>query len=686
MKKLSIKAKMLLVILPIVALAMSVATLISIRSSREIIVGEVNEKAQAHVATYANEVSGYLDVIRTTAINLSRTVSATYETASLEDYETLFVNVVKDNDMVLGSGIWFEPYVFDTSEEYVGPYWYKDGSSVVCTMEYSNADYDYFVQEYYTSAKAQRSMAASITDPYYDETSGTIMASCSAPIFDEAGTYIGCITVDLSLETISSMAAGIRVGNTGRAILTTGSGIYMYDADSSKVSSAQYITRDANSSLASAAVSVLSATSGIVSFTEDKKAYDLTWDTIPEVNWKLMIRMAQAEMTEEVNTLRTQVILINILGGVICGIVIFFLVNSITHNLASVQQFAGALAGGDFTIDKLSQNREDELGQMSRSLNNMYESNRSVISQISDESSQINQASASLSSMASELTSQFDKIRNRMSSVNDAMMSSGAATEEVSASVEEVNTSVQNLADVAEESSETTRQIKARAQEIEANSQRAYENALAMVEQRKEEMAAAARNAQVVNEINTLTNAIASIASQIELLSLNASIEAARAGEHGRGFAVVASEINNLAADTADSVSKIQVTIDGVQKAFAELQTSAQGLLNFLNDTVAPDYDHFVGIGRQYGEDAETFGRQSEQIAEMVDNIRSSMDEVNNAIQNIAESTQETAGHSSEITDSISTAADVVENVSEMSGRQENIAVTLDGIVKGFRL
>ena len=70
----------------------------------------------------------------------------------------------------------------------------------------------------------------------------------------------------------------------------------------------------------------------------------------------------------------------------------------------------------------------------------------------------------------------------------------------------------------------------------------------------------------------------------------------------------------------------------------------------------------------------------------MVENIRTAMSEVNNAIQNIAESTQETASHSSDITDSINTAADVVENVSDMSTKQENIAVVLNGIVKNFKL
>ena len=94
---------------------------------------------------------------------------------------------------------------------------------------------------------------------------------------------------------------------------------------------------------------------------------------------------------------------------------------------------------------------------------------------------------------------------------------------------------------------------------------------------------------------------------------------------HGRGFAVVASEINKLANDTGEAVSKIQTTVDGVQEAFQTLINSSNELLAFLKDTVTPDYDSFVAVGRQYGEDAALFRNQADQVAEMVENIRSAM-------------------------------------------------------------
>ena len=685
-KKMSIMAKMLVGIIPIVAIAMIVMTYVSVTNSRSLIQQQTTERNEAITASNVNLVNGYLSQVEAIAIGLAQTVGGTYQSASMEEYKDIFTNVQMANDMVSGAGIWFEPYAYLPEEQYQGPYWFKDGGSVVETWDYSNAEYDYFAQEYYTEAKNLSKGTAKVSDPYYDATSGTIMSTCSAPIYNQNNEYIGCVTVDLVLDTISNIAASISVGKTGSAMLTTSTGTYLYTNDSAKVADGKNITEDENSTLAALGAAVLASDSGMNRFEENGKYIIVNYATVPDVNWKLMIRMEQDELEEEVDKLTLRMIIILIAAIVISSLVVVILVSSISKNLANVKKFAGSLASGDFTVNKLFAKSGDELGQMSDSLNNMYESNRNVISRISDESEQISSASNSLSSMANELTSQFEKIQSNMSGVNDAMMSSGAATEEVSASVEEVNSSVQSLADVSEQSLAATKEILGRAHDIEQSSQKAYDNAINIAQERSRELSEASEKAKIVDEISNMAQSIAEIADQINLLSLNASIEAARAGEHGKGFAVVASEINNLANDTAEAVQQIQTTIDGVQDAFKTLTESSQELLDFVNNTAAPDYENFVHVAQQYGDDAKQFGDQSDQIANMVDNIRNAMNEVNNAIQNIAESTQETASHSSDITESINTAADVVGNVSDMSMKQEDIAETLDGIVKNFKL
>ena len=688
MKKLGLKAKMLLCILPVMAVAMIILTSIAATSSREAIRNATSTEMEQTLQANINSVDGNLKVIRNTCVNIADMISATYKYVGMDNYKYSISKIINGNDAILGSGIWFEPRVYDKDEEYIGPYWYKEGSEIIETWDYSNAEYDYFNQEYYLNAKALSSGQAVITDPYYDPTTGKIMSSCSAPIYD-GNTYMGCVTVDMELTNISDMVSSIKVGNTGTALLTSSTGVYIYTNDAEKVSSSANITDETNSSLASAGKAMVASGTelNMTEFTdEDGSAIVLVYSSIPNVNWKMAIRMNEAEMDETVNELLLRLTFVCLIGLVVGAVIIWIFVLSISKSINNVKQFASVLASGDFTVDKIKNNREDELGQMSESLNNMFESNKDVITKISDGSVKVSETSSGLANMANQLSQQFNSIQGNISGVNDAMMSSGAATEQVNASVEEVNASVHQLAAETEKSSSDAADIKERARNIEKESRQAHDYAISIAEQREADLVEANEKAKVVDQIGTLADTIAEIADQINLLSLNASIEAARAGDAGKGFAVVASEINKLASSTSEAVEQIRDTIDGVQEAFGTLSTSSGELLGFIKDTVTPDYDKFVQLAVQYGDDAGAFGDSSENIANMVENIRSAMEEVSKAIQNIAESTQDTADLSSRVNDSVMAAADVVSDVNEMTNKQEAVAGTLEEIVGKFKL
>ncbi len=688
MKKMSLRAKMLLCILPVMAIAMILLTYIATTQSRDAIRSATSKQMEQNVVANVNDVKGTLNIVKNTATNITEMISTSYKFVQMDNYAATFSGIISENDSVLGAGIWFEPYVFNKDEMYIGPYWYKEGGQIVETWDYSNADYDYLNQEYYINAKALAHGEAKITDPYYDPTTGKIMATCSAPIYDN-GAFIGCVTVDMELTNIQDMVRSVQIGRTGTAMLTSSDGTYLYTQDDSKVQNAVKITEDDNASLAAAGSTVMASNSNSVAevyFNEGKDTIMLLYTTIPDVNWKAMIRMSCTEMDETVNALIKLLIGLCVAALLVGAVIIYIFVLSISKSINNVKDFAGALASGDFTVNKIASKSGDELGQMSDSLNNMFENNRDVISKISDGSVQVSETSTGLASMASELSNQFSSIQGNISGVNDAMMSSGAATEEVNASVEEVNASVHQLAAETEKTSAEAADIKTRARDIEKQAGQAYDYAISIAEQREADLVEANEKARVVDQIGTLADTIAEIADQINLLSLNASIEAARAGDAGKGFAVVASEINKLASSTSEAVEQIRDTIDGVQEAFGTLSNSSGELLEFIKETVTPDYDKFVTVAKQYGNDADSFGGSSENIAQMVENIRASMEEVSKAIQNIAESTQDTADLSSRVNDSVMAAADVVSNVNDMSNKQEAIAGTLEEIVGKFKL
>ena len=191
---------------------------------------------------------------------------------------------------------------------------------------------------------------------------------------------------------------------------------------------------------------------------------------------------------------------------------------------------------------------------------------------------------------------------------------------------------------------------------------------------------------ETTNDIQVIIGKIESIASQTNLLSLNASIEAARAGESGRGFAVVANEIGKLAKETADTVEEIQTTIKAVQDAFGQLSADAKAILGFLNDTVAPQYDNFVQVAEQYGKDAESFRNVAQHIATTSRQVNETMSQVGEAMTQIAESAQQTAELSEQVSSSVDEVSGSVQEVNDLSQQQSTAANDMRELVSHFRL
>lgn len=682
-----IGTKLILGILPVVVIAMAVLTVISAQSGREIIKEQMQERMVAELSAQEATITGELELIHSTTVNLASTVSNGYKTVTPSALETTISQVVAGNDMILGSGVWFEANVYRTNETCYAPYVDCNTPGLAATYyEASAEEQDYFGKDFYVKAQ-EMTEGYLFMEPYYDAERGAFIMTCVSPMVNTRGNYVGCVTVDVNMMAVQSLISAIQIGETGDAILISGNtGAYLGNSDESKIVSGMSILDETSTSLTEAGQQMMASEDGIVNYTEGSAGYRLYYKTIPEVNWKIAMRVPQAELDAPVVQLVERLLLVCVAAIVVAVIAILFQVRSLSRGIRKVHRFAETLAAGDFSVDPMSIRRIDELGQMGRSLNAMYESNREVISDISVYAGDITASSNKVNEAADSLMQQFETIVNLMNGVNEAMMSASAATQEVNASTEEVSSSVNLLAGEADKSKDMTEEIKKRAHQIEKTSREAYDDAIRLSKKYEDNLTKSLANAKVVESIGTMAEMISGIAKQINLLSLNASIEAARAGEQGRGFAVVATEIGKMAGETAEVVDDIQNTIEEVKRAFEMLAGDSKSLISFLKETVTPDYDHFVGVAKQYGDDAVAIEGNSAKISEMAASIESIMGEVANAVQNIAESTQNTADSSTQIMDTMDDVAKVVEEVSEKAKDQEGIAGSLNAVVGKFKL
>ena len=684
MKFKHISTRMLCLLLPIIILAMVILTVVSASLSKSQIDESTKELMETSLDGEINSISSVLSKYISTVQAEAAVGQELYQNASSTELENTLVSVVDTDDGILGSGFWFEPDVYNGQEMW-GPYAYTNGNNISVTYEYSTADYDYFSQEYYTKAKA--SSSAFCTDPYYDDTSKTIMMSCTAPMFNDAGKYIGCVTLDISVDEISEIATNISIGKTGYAMLITSSGQIIGYKESSYVTNMTNINKISNSSMATLGQTIISQSSGMGEAEDDDgNGLDVYWDTISSTGWKLIVMIQQSELEDPINDLIFKLVIICVVAVVVVGLVVYVVVKNITKIIDILKKFAEVLSEGNFTVANLNVTSKDELGSLGNSLNLMYKNTKEIINVISEHAKALEDSSSKLNNATTELTNEFNAIKTNMSDVNEAVMSSSAATEEVNASTQEVNSSVSILSEQASKSKDMSVDIMKRASDVEGKSKEAFENAINLSKKYDESLRKSIENSSIVESIGTLAGTISEIAEQINLLSLNASIEAARAGEQGKGFAVVATEIGQLAGETSEAVGKIQNTVSDVQKAFVELTDDAKSMLVFLNETVTPDYENFVNIGVQYGDDAKRIEEISNSISEMASTIERTMGEVSLAINNIAESTQVTAASSVDSVKAIDDVSVVVDSVVEMSEKEEHIADDLTEVISGFKL
>ena len=685
MKFKKIQTKMLVTLIPVIAIALVIITVISAKATTGIVERQISSTMNATIEGKSESIEKTLNQVQTMALSISDMVAGSYDTMDWDHYEAVLSNMISENSMVLGSGLWFEPNTFDKAEKYYGPYVMRDGDSLTTTWDYSNADYDYFSQEYYTNAKSAEKGKAIITDPYYDATSGKIMSTCSAPIYD-GDKFLGCVTVDMELSTITDVVDIITVGKAGKAMMVIPDGTYIAGTDEEKIQSAAKITEDDNASLAAAGKTIIEKKTGTATYTASKKSMNAYYGEIPETGWILILTLPTAELTAEVNYMVRIQIIVLIIALIATTLVVVLQVSRIAKNIRSVQAFSDGLASGDLTIDQLKVTSQDELGRMGNALNAMYDSNRSMIGNIAEHSEKMSESSRDLEEASAELEQKFEEIREFMNRINEATTSSSAATEEVNASAEEVNASMTSLAGETSESVKAAEEIKKRAAEVEAASRASTESARTLSTKFEAELGSSIENSKVVENIGEMADVIAGIAEQINLLSLNASIEAARAGEAGKGFAVVADEIGKLANETSTAVKNIQDTVQQVQDAFSDLSDNSKGLLSFVTDTVMPDYGKFTETASQYGKDADYFASISEKVAQMSDDVEEIMKQVSLAIQNIAESSQDTADVSSNVLSSVEEVSGTVGQVSDMSHQQQEISDDLDKVVRKFKL
>ena len=224
-----------------------------------------------------------------------------------------------------------------------------------------------------------------------------------------------------------------------------------------------------------------------------------------------------------------------------------------------------------------------------------------------------------ISNLAEQVSSNSSEVENASKSLADG------ATEQAGV-IEELNATIDTVVDMAEDTAKETQNASAR---VKASANKANEEK----EKMNELLTEMEHITEISKEIGNIITDIEDIASQTNLLSLNASIEAARAGEAGKGFAVVADQIGKLAADSAKSAVN---TRDLIDKTLVEIEKG-----NTITRTTAESFNQIITDMESFAELAENTMEKANSQAESLEQIGQGIEQLSGVVQGNAASSEE---------------------------------------------
>ena len=347
------------------------------------------------------------------------------------------------------------------------------------------------------------------------------------------------------------------------------------------------------------------------------------------------------------------IVVVGLAIAVVTTLIGRIITNSITEPVEQIDAAVASLRKGELSnVEMLTYESEDELGDTIKNLKEAMGILADYVSEISVEVKAIAQGDLTrngdditdflgdfselkvsllyilkrFNSTLTEISNLAEQVSSNASEVENASRSLADGATEQAGVIEELNATVDTVVDLAADTAKETQSASAR---VKASANKANEEK----EKMNDLLMEMGHITEISKEIGNIITDIEDIASQTNLLSLNASIEAARAGEAGKGFAVVADQIGKLAADSAKSAVN---TRDLIDKTLVEIEKG-----NTITRTTADAFNQIIADMESFAEIAQNTMEKANSQAESLGQIGQGIEQLSNVVQGNAASSEE---------------------------------------------
>ena len=525
-----------------------------------------------------------------------------------------------------------------------------------------------------------------VITPVYIATDNTPVVAVAKAVKDSNGALLGCIGIDINLTDLTSFISSVKIGKTGYCMLIQDDGVILADAQHSEFNFKNLKDVDAAFS------EIAQQKDGSTAITLDGKQRKVYIFPLPELGWKLIILVEQNEILSLFYALVRIMVLIGLLMFVIYFTLAIIASRALRRYFTRLETLLGKIAAGDLT-DRVKVKRNDEIGRLMTHLNMATEHSHTMLTTLKEEADKMMAIGSDLSSNMEETAAAVKEISSNAAIVKEKALMQAAGVTETAATSEQIQGKLNLLVEGITTQSENITQSSAlitntaenmlRINKILSQNDGLIKDVYDQMRNGKDGVSTANNFVkQVAERSEALLEAsqiIQNIASQTNLLAMNAAIEAAHAGESGKGFAVVADEIRKLAEESNMQGKQIGAVIKESTEIIAQVSKAGmQAEKTFIDvyeliSQISRKEDTIVNLMHEQEENGTRVLSAIETINQITKNVSAASVEMLEGGKQIAAEMQKLADITRETTDNMTEIASGAEQITNAIGEVVSI-------------